>query len=76
MQIDVMRAFGFTEKDFVIRLSSRTAWQRFFAENAKRVDGASLTEEDEYEFFQIVDKAERAGPEKTGATRSESPSMY
>jgi histidyl-tRNA synthetase len=67
VQIDVMRAFGFTEADFVIRLSSRTAWQRFFQGNAKRTDGAPLMDADEYEFFQVVDKAERAGPEKTNA---------
>jgi histidyl-tRNA synthetase len=67
VQIDVMRAFGFTEADFVIRLSSRTAWQRFFSENARRTDGGAVTDADEYEFFQIVDKAERAGSEKTGA---------
>jgi histidyl-tRNA synthetase len=56
--IDLLRAFGFTARDFVVRLSSRTAWQEFFA----RVGGKP---EDEYEFFQIVDKAERTPPEKT-----------
>src|SRR5690606_22480830 len=56
--IDLLRAFGFSEKDFVVRLSSRAAWQEFFA----RAGGKP---EDEYEFFQIVDKAERTPPEKT-----------
>ena len=28
--IDTLRAFGLTEQDFVIRLSSRNAWQEFF----------------------------------------------
>ena len=56
--IDMLRAFGLTEKDFVIRLSSRTAWQQFFAQAGGKPD-------DEYEFFQIVDKVERSPPEKT-----------
>ncbi|MDR3401272.1 MAG: histidine--tRNA ligase [Chthoniobacter sp.] len=56
--IDMLRGLGLTEKDFVVRLSSRTAWQQFFAQ-------AGGKPEDEYEFFQIVDKAERAPAEKT-----------
>ena len=58
--IDTLRAFGLGEQDFIVRLSSRTAWQQFFA-------SAGGTPEDEYEFFQIVDKAERTPPEKTDA---------
>lgn len=56
--IDLLRAFGFTDNDFVVRLSSRAAWQDFFAQ-------AGGKPEDEYEFFQVVDKAERMPPEKT-----------
>ena len=63
----MLRAFGLTESDFVVRLSSRAAWQSFFAANARRSDGAALTADDECEFFQIVDKAERAPAEKTHA---------
>ena len=58
--IDMLRGFGLGEKDFVVRLSSRTAWQQFFAQAGGKAD-------DEYEFFQIVDKAERNPPEKTDA---------
>jgi len=47
--IDVLRSFGLTEKDFVIRLSSRHAWHDFFLQN--RGDPAR-----EYEFYQVVDK--------------------
>ena len=65
--VDTLRAFGLAQTDFVVRLSSRSAWQSFFRENAKRSDGAALTDEDEYAFFQIVDKAERASAEKTNA---------
>jgi histidyl-tRNA synthetase len=58
--IDCLRGFALAESDFVVRLSSRTAWQEFFARAGGRA-------EDEYEFFQIVDKAERAPHEKTDA---------
>jgi histidyl-tRNA synthetase len=58
--IDMLRAFGLTAQDFVVRLSSRTAWQQFFAAAGGKPD-------DEYEFFQIVDKAERTPIEKTEA---------
>lgn len=60
VQIDTLRGFDLTASDFVVRLSSRTAWQQFFA-------NAGGQPEDEYEFFQIVDKAERAPEEKTNA---------
>ncbi len=58
--IDMLRVFGLTAQDFVVRLSSRTAWEQFFL-------AAGGTKEDEYEFFQVVDKAERTPPEKTDA---------
>jgi histidyl-tRNA synthetase len=58
LAIDLLRAFGLTENEFVVRLSSRTAWQEFFRQAGGRPD-------DEYAFFQIVDKAERTPPEKT-----------
>ncbi len=58
--IDSLRGCGLGEQDFVVRLSSRTAWQEFFTQAGGRA-------EDEYEFFQIVDKAERAPQEKTDA---------
>ena len=61
--IDLLRGLGLGEQDFVVRLSSRTAWQQFFA-------NAGGTADDEYEFFQIVDKAERTPPEKTDALLS------
>jgi histidyl-tRNA synthetase len=54
--IDTLRALGLTEEDFVIRLSSRQAWQRFFASR-------NGNPEHEYEFYQIIDKLERESPE-------------
>jgi histidyl-tRNA synthetase len=56
--IDTLRAFGLTAADFVIRLSSRNAWQDFF----KQGGGESLNE---YDFFQVIDKLERTSPEET-----------
>src|SRR5215212_4992142 len=44
--IDTLRSFGLTAEDFVIRLSSRNAWQSFFLTNGGEVSR-------EYEFYQI-----------------------
>jgi histidyl-tRNA synthetase len=56
--IDTLRAFGLTTEDFVIRLSSRNAWQDFF----KQGGGDSANE---YEFFQVIDKLERSSPDES-----------
>ena len=58
--IDALRAFGLTPDDFVIRLSSRNAWQDFFRERG----GTDATE---YEFYQVIDKLERDSAEQTRA---------
>src|SRR5262249_43948058 len=56
--IDTLRSLGLTENDFVIRLSSRNAWQEFFAARCSEAEKA-------YEFYQIIDKIERERPEVT-----------
>jgi histidyl-tRNA synthetase len=59
--IDSLRALKLTEDDFVIRLSSRQAWQQFFqrgVRNAERGDDAAHA----YDFYQIIDKLEREEP--------------
>jgi len=56
--IDVLRAFGLTEKDFVVRLSDRQFWTDFM--NAKGVP-----EDQRYAFIQAIDKSEREPREKT-----------
>jgi len=56
--IDTLRSFGLTEKDFVIRLSSRQAWHEFFARH--QGDAAK-----EYEFYQVIDKLEREEQEQS-----------
>ena len=58
--IDTLRGFGLTENDFVIRLSSRNAWEKFFSERNSDASKA-------YEFFQIIDKLEREKPEESKA---------
>ena len=56
--IDTLRSFGLTQEDFVIRLSSRNAWQDFF-----RRQNSDASQE--YAFYQIVDKLEREPAEKS-----------
>lgn len=50
--IDTLRSFGLTRDDFVIRLSSRNAWQEFFSRRC-------ADETKAYAFYQAVDKLER-----------------
>ena len=56
--IDSLRAFGLTEKDFVVRLSDRQFWTDFM--NAK-----SVPEDQRYAFIQAIDKSEREPRDKT-----------
>jgi len=57
--IDSLRALKLTAADFVIRLSSRNAWHEFFERGMR---GAEHGTEQEYEFYQIIDKLEREEP--------------
>jgi histidyl-tRNA synthetase len=50
--IDSLRALKLTAEDFVIRLSSRTAWQEFF--HRRCTDPAKA-----YDFYQVIDKLGR-----------------
>ena len=56
--IDLLRSFGLTNKDFVIRLSNREAWYDFLDEHGVEKERAG-------EFLNIVDKMEREPAEKT-----------
>lgn len=60
--IDSLRAFGLTSDDFVIRLSSRNAWQEFYDARIPKTEGG---DQNSYAFFQIIDKLERASPEES-----------
>ena len=56
--IDILRAFGFTEKDFVVRISDREFWTDFFRDKnvpAERWD----------DLLQAIDKSAREPREKT-----------
>lgn len=54
--IDTLRAFGLTNEDFVIRLSSRMAWQEYYKQHQGPLGK-------EYDFYQAIDKLEREAPE-------------
>ena len=54
--VDVLRAFGLGPEDFVVRISSRGAWQEFFNKRCADPERA-------YEFYQVVDKLDREDPE-------------
>jgi histidyl-tRNA synthetase len=56
--IDVLRAFGLTEKDFVVRLSDRQFWTDF-------MNAHGVGEDKRYDFIQAIDKSEREPREKT-----------
>lgn len=78
--IDTLRSFGLTEQDFVIRLSSRNAWQEWSTFYRREVEKRRLisqqtdqappnarlySDDAEYEFFQVIDKLERAPKDET-----------
>jgi histidyl-tRNA synthetase len=64
LMIDTLRAFGLTEQDFVIRLSSRNAWQIFYEVQSLKSKVQSDASA-QYNFFQIIDKLERTPPEES-----------
>src|SRR5436309_14828332 len=56
--IDILRAFGFTDKDFVVRISDREFWTDFLGEKDVPAEGWD-------EFLQAIDKFGREPREKT-----------
>jgi histidyl-tRNA synthetase len=58
--IDLLRAYGFTSKDVIVRVSDREFWIDFLR-------AQNLPEEKWQETLQIIDKSEREPREKTGA---------
>jgi histidyl-tRNA synthetase len=56
--IDLLRAFGFTEKDFVVRISDREFWTDFLGKKDVPAEGWD-------EFLQAIDKFGREPREKT-----------
>ncbi len=58
--VDILRAFGFTAEDVVVRISDREFWTDFLR-------AQSLPEEQWPEMLQAIDKSEREPREKTAA---------
>ncbi|MEY2561192.1 MAG: histidyl-tRNA synthetase [Verrucomicrobiota bacterium] len=58
--VDLLRGFGFSASDFVVRVSDREFWIDFLR-------GQSVPEEKWPEVLQIIDKSEREPREKTAA---------
>ena len=56
--VDVLRGFGFTEKDFVVRISDREFWTDFLREQ-------NVPAERWEEILHAIDKSEREPREKT-----------
>src|SRR3974390_2935816 len=48
--IDTLRSLGLTEQDFIIRLSSRNAWQDFYQSRRQKAEDRNPTN-GEYEFY-------------------------
>jgi len=58
LAVDTLRSFGLTEKDFVVRISDRRAWQR-------HLEALGIEPDKQYAVFQAIDKLEREPVEKT-----------
>src|SRR5256714_6807156 len=56
--IDILRAFEFTEKDFVVRISDREFWTDFFREKNVPTEGWDA-------LLQVIDKSAREPRERT-----------
>jgi histidyl-tRNA synthetase len=56
--IDVLRGFGFTERDFIVRISDREFWTDFLRNNNVPPDRWG-------ELLQVIDKSGRESREKT-----------
>lgn len=60
--VDILRAFGFSPADVVVRISSRQAWQEFYRRHCA---GAAPDPAREYAFYQVIDKLERTPVEES-----------
>ena len=58
--VDLLRAFGLGEEDFVVRVSDRRAWANFLSN-----EGVALTAETFTEILSIIDKLDRTDPTKS-----------
>jgi histidyl-tRNA synthetase len=60
--IDILRSFGLTAADIVVRISSRTAWESFF-QQMRGLQGYSSVEFDQ--LLAVIDKMGRQSDDKT-----------
>jgi histidyl-tRNA synthetase len=58
LSIDILRGFGLSEKDFVVRISDREFWTDF-------LKSQNVAEDRWQEILQVIDKSEREPREKT-----------
>ncbi len=58
LAVDILRAFGLTEQDVVVRISDRGFWTDF-------LKSQNVPEDRWQEILQVIDKSEREPPEKT-----------
>ena len=58
LAIDILRGFGLTEKDFVVRVSDRQFWTGFLRDKG-------VVEENWQDVLGVIDKSERETAEKT-----------
>jgi histidyl-tRNA synthetase len=65
--VDLMRGFGFTEKDFVVRLSSRDVWLSFIRERLGNpfLPTSDIDPDLFGRFLAVLDKIEREDERKT-----------
>ena len=59
VQIDMLRALGLTEHDFVVRLSTRDAWRCFLTDVRDEGDGGIYGECEFDQLLAVIDKLER-----------------
>ena len=56
--IDILRAFGFSSRDVVVRISDRQAWLKF-------LEGCELADARVADFLSAIDKLDRRGEDET-----------
>jgi histidyl-tRNA synthetase len=66
--VDLLREFGFTEEDFVVRISSRDVWLSFVLEKLNPGQSTSSVNDVQFRrFLEILDKIERQDDRTTNA---------
>lgn len=70
--IDVLRAFGFSADDFVVRVSSRDVWKSFVLERFGQLQDTSAVNDAQFRrLLEILDKLERQDEKVTNAQLQE-----